>query len=562
MRISNSLATLLIGFCTCGAVACSAAPAAPTAVPPAATPVQAPPTSAVAPTPTFERARDVEPTVGAPPKPTAAPPAPTVAAVQPHGLLAWGDDTLHNDGALVTVEDLPTAPSGSDYAAWLIGSDRSVFLGVLSGGSLTFAAPDHANLLTDFDTVAVAPVAKDVVSTSTAPSSPPSNATVAFGKLPPQALVHIRNVLVRFDATPDQLGFALGMRQEADNVLLHAQFLQDAVDESNLPNVLFHAEHLVNMIEGKEGEHYGDLNGNGKIENPGDGYGLLENGSQLGYIKGTQDHAMLAANSPDATDAIKLHAGHVQITGENTRTRLMDIRDRALEVSKVRRAADARDNAQRILALGHQMIEGVDLNGDEQISPVPGEGGVLTAYQHAQLMAGISLSAPAGVPASTVATVAATPAPTIAPTVVPTLVPTAAAPTVAPAVVPTAPAPTLAPAAVPTAVTTIADAVQPTPAPAAKPQPAPSRVELAIADDTFMPKTASVPIGATVVWSRSGATHPHTVTADDGSFDSGILRAPQGFEHTFDAPGTFAYYCDVHGGPGGVGMSGTITVTP
>ena len=56
---------------------------------------------------------------------------------------------------------------------------------------------------------------------------------------------------------------------------------------------------------------------------------------------------------------IKLHAGHVNVTGENTRGRLVSVRDRALEVAKVRRAADARENVQRILALAHQMIDGV-----------------------------------------------------------------------------------------------------------------------------------------------------------------------------------------------------------
>jgi plastocyanin len=214
----------------------------------------------------------------------------------------------------------------------------------------------------------------------------------------------------------------------------------------------------------------------------------------------------------------------------------VDIRDRALEVSKVRRAADARENAQRILALAHQMIDGVDLNGDEQIDPVPGEGGVLTAYQHAQLMAGIGLSTPIGAPQGVAATVAPTAAAALVPAVFSTT------------------APTVAPTAAPT--------LQPTPAPAARPQPAASRMELAFADDTFTPKSLSVPVGATVVWSRSDGAHPHTVTADDGSFDSGILRGQQGFEHTFNAPGTFAYYCDVHGGPGGAGMSGAITVTP
>jgi plastocyanin len=488
----------------------------------------------VAPTPTFERVRDAEPTVGAPAKPTSAP-APTVVTVQPHGLLAWRDDTLRNDGVLLSMDDLPAPNADTAYGAWLSGPGGNLFLGTLNpvsgalGGtrSLTFAAPDHANLPADYDTVIVARAPK-----ASAANAAPTDA-VALGTLPPQALVHLRHVLVRFETTPDRLGFASGMRQEADKVLQHAQFLQEAVDESNLPNVLFHAEHLVNIIEGREGEHFGDLNGNSKVENPGDGYGLLDNGGQLGYVKGMQDHARLAAASLDATDGIKLHASHVQIAGDNTRGRLIDIRDRALEVSKVRRSADARENAQRILALAHQMIDGVDLNGDEQIAPVPGEGGVLTAYQHAQLMAGITLTP-------------APPAPALFATAAPTFAPTAPAPTAVPTTAPTR-APTIAPTVAPAAP--------------AQPQAAPSRVELAISDDAFAPRTISVPVSAMVVWSRSG-THPHTVTADDGSFDSGILRAGQGFAHTFDTPGTFPYYCDVHGGPGGVGMSGTITVTP
>jgi plastocyanin len=531
MRIPNSVRSILVvGAVTLSAIACTATPP-PATPPPAAAPTVAPP----APTPTFERVRDAEPTVAAAtqPKPTLAPPTPTAVVIQAKGLLAWHDDTGRSDGVLLSVDDLPVISADSVYGAWLTGADGSLFLGTLaapspvSGGNtrtLTFSAPDHANLPADFDSVIVARAPKASVETAS-----PGDAVVS-GKLPPQALVHMRHVLVSADETPDQVGYAIGLRQESDKVLLHAQFLQDAVDESNLANVLFHAEHLVNMIEGQGGEHYGDLNGNGKIENPGDGFGLLENGDQAGYVKAISDNALMAAAAPDATDAIRLHAGHVQIAADNTRGRLTTIRDLALEVSKVRRAADARENTQKIVALAHQMIDGVDLNGDEQISPIPGEGGVLTAYQHAQLMAGIELS-PATARA---ATAAATTAPTVAAKLAATFAPTLAA-TIAPTV------------AAPTA-TAVAES-------------APSRVELAMSDDAFAPKTLSVPVGATVVWNRTGS-HPHTVTADDNSFDSGILRVGQGFEHTFDEPGTFAYYCGVHGAAGGVGMSGTVTVTP
>jgi plastocyanin len=72
-------------------------------------------------------------------------------------------------------------------------------------------------------------------------------------------------------------------------------------------------------------------------------------------------------------------------------------------------------------------------------------------------------------------------------------------------------------------------------------------------------KLITVPVGATVVWPNRGQ-RKHTVTADDGSFNSGTLDAGASFSQTFSQPGTFAYYCEFHGGPGGAGMAGVINV--
>ena len=89
-------------------------------------------------------------------------------------------------------------------------------------------------------------------------------------------------------------------------------------------------------------------------------------------------------------------------------------------------------------------------------------------------------------------------------------------------------------------------------------------VDVDVADNSFQPRDVTVDEGDTVLWSQSG-TRPHTVTADDGSFDSaggGSATMSQGstFSHVFGSAGTFRYYCKIHGGPGGVGMSGTVTV--
>lgn len=84
--------------------------------------------------------------------------------------------------------------------------------------------------------------------------------------------------------------------------------------------------------------------------------------------------------------------------------------------------------------------------------------------------------------------------------------------------------------------------------------------DVVIDDDLFQPRDLTVAAGTTVNWRQQGA-NPHTVTADDGSFDSNILNTGATFSQTFSQAGTVRYHCSIHGAPGGVGMSGTITVT-
>src|SRR5438309_3788272 len=124
LAVCLSTAILSLGLGACAAPPAStpkptaAAPVAPTTAPVAVAPTPVPvrPTVAVAATPTFERVRQAEPTVG---------------VAQPHGLLSWRDDVQNNDGLQITIEELPALASNLVYAAWLQGKDTSLFLGVL-----------------------------------------------------------------------------------------------------------------------------------------------------------------------------------------------------------------------------------------------------------------------------------------------------------------------------------------------------------------------------------------------------------------------------------------------
>ncbi len=77
-------------------------------------------------------------------------------------------------------------------------------------------------------------------------------------------------------------------------------------------------------------------------------------------------------------------------------------------------------------------------------------------------------------------------------------------------------------------------------------------------DNVFAPQIVRIEVGASVEWSNDGRA-AHTVTADDGSWESGNLDPGQHFDRAFDEPGVYTYYCRYHGSPG-AGMIGTVLV--
>jgi plastocyanin len=75
-----------------------------------------------------------------------------------------------------------------------------------------------------------------------------------------------------------------------------------------------------------------------------------------------------------------------------------------------------------------------------------------------------------------------------------------------------------------------------------------------IGDNFFDPPDVAVEPGSTITWTNNGAV-PHTVTADDGSFDSGVLNPGDSYTVAFDGQGTVTYHCTIH-----PEMRGSVTV--
>jgi plastocyanin len=86
------------------------------------------------------------------------------------------------------------------------------------------------------------------------------------------------------------------------------------------------------------------------------------------------------------------------------------------------------------------------------------------------------------------------------------------------------------------------------------PDPEPQPTIVRMIDNRFRPARIIVAVGVTVLWSNDEADpdREHNVIARDYRWASSNFLPGETYARTFDAPGTFRYFCDLHGGMTGV----------
>lgn len=91
---------------------------------------------------------------------------------------------------------------------------------------------------------------------------------------------------------------------------------------------------------------------------------------------------------------------------------------------------------------------------------------------------------------------------------------------------------------------------------AAPPPPAAAAhgARVTIEVSSFAPQRIDVLPGETVTWTNT-SPRPHTVTADDGAFDSGSISSDRSYARTFATAGAYPYHCTFH-----PGMTGEVDV--
>jgi Icc protein len=70
-------------------------------------------------------------------------------------------------------------------------------------------------------------------------------------------------------------------------------------------------------------------------------------------------------------------------------------------------------------------------------------------------------------------------------------------------------------------------------------------LQVVVDNFSFAPAITAVPVGTVVTWTNRDDV-PHNIVSTEKKFASPVLDTDEQFSHTFDAAGTYKYYCSLH----------------
>jgi len=315
-----------------------------------------------------------------------------VTTEQSLGILRFQNGNALMDKVTISASlDLP--PENMQYEAWLIDDDHesSRSIGVLERNdqgqyNLTYTDAQSANLLGQYNRM-------EITLEPNPDDSPNSSRNIAYSaSLPFGALDHMRHLMFTTSETPNGIAVAVGFVNNVTLIKQAADAMAASYDAGDRAGTQANAETIVNLIVGKKDTtNYNDWNGDGTISDPGDGFGLLINGDQAGYLDDMIHHSSYSAATNNATSEIKMHAGHVEICIQNLEDWAPQLRDLAISIARSTDNQDIEADIRTASTLADQMLNGVDINGNESVDPIAGEGGAITAFDHAEYMSDMQI---------------------------------------------------------------------------------------------------------------------------------------------------------------------------
>ncbi len=308
---------------------------------------------------------------------------PPVADGVPVGVLDFTDNAGILSRALLSAT-LAFPPEGTQYEVWLVGDGGAQSLGVLAlneseGTELVFDEPQGGNLLAAFNRFEIT-----LESNPDDDSANSSGQVIYSSAIPPEAFGYIYHLIIGSDATPNQVSLMFGLYVQTDLVNQYAAAMLTAYETGDEAGLRANAEAVINLLVGNQaGDFYGDWDGNGETSDPGDGFGLLANGEQSGYLNGANTYADYTFAATDANAEIKYYAESVKTCAQNLDAWALQLRDLVATIPQAPFDENLDPTIREAAGLASQLLSGVDADGNQSIDAILGECGVLTMYGYA-----------------------------------------------------------------------------------------------------------------------------------------------------------------------------------
>lgn len=322
----------------------------------------------------------------------------------PVGRMRFSDFNFFMDRVSVTLNNnIPRPEDGTHYEVWLIRNDGktarnigSLMYGTSGVGSLQFNNPSQNNLLRNYSEVQITQEQDGAIINA------PTGEVLFSSIFPPQALEYIGYVIVSYDKTPDQgplmqnlwyySGEYINTSINGDDLDTEYQGIVQAFETDDKVILRKRTEEVINQIVGDLGSQYLDYDGDGNVDNPGDGYGSLSNGEdRLGYLQETAIYVKSATDAPDSTPNIRTSGENVLICLQNMEGWTNEILQLALQLNGTPANSDIESIVTKLSVLGNKLVHGVDTDENGLIDPLAGECGADTAYEYAYLMADMQI---------------------------------------------------------------------------------------------------------------------------------------------------------------------------
>jgi hypothetical protein len=150
---------------------------------------------------------------------------------------------------------------------------------------------------------------------------------------------------------------------------------------------------IQNVIVGEQSAEYTDANGDNELVNRGDGFGLLLNGTNQGYLPAVFAEADAVVDSANASEPMLTHGEGLKNSVQNLAQWTAELQVLVKAIIDAPEGSNINPPVADIVALTKKMMNGIDADQDGNIDPKPGEGGAQTAYDEAYHMADMPLKA-------------------------------------------------------------------------------------------------------------------------------------------------------------------------